>query len=180
MILWQRLRTEEVKPMPPHSVIFGHLLVYAKIAARLGIPADMHGHCMPTLIRKVYPDLGSVFYLDFWPFGMQFLVVGDPRVAAQFIQDIPLPKFEYLKEYMRPITGDKDLLTMEGQEWKRWRAVFNPGFTPGHLMTLVPGIVEDTLTFRSILRRHAHDGDLFSLEEAFTGLTVDVIGRAVL
>ena len=166
--------------MPPHSFIFGHMLMYGKIAAKLGVPSDVHGHYIPVLLRKAYPDLPSVFYLDFWPFGMQFLMVGDPGVAAQFTQDVSLPKFDGLKHYMRPITGDKDLLTMEGEEWKRWRAVFNPGFTPGHLMTLVPGIVEDTLTFRSILLRHAQDGDLFSMEEAVTGLTVDVIGRAVL
>ena len=164
--------------MPPHSFIFGHVLWYGRIAAQY--PSDMHGHYIATVVKKAYPSLPSCFYLDLWPFSAQFLLVGDPSVAAQFTQDRSMPKFEGIKTYTRPILGSNDLLTMEGQEWKKWRAYYNPGFTPGHLMTLVPGIVEDTLTFCNILQRHVKEGDLFSLEEATTGLTVDVIGRAVL
>lgn len=47
-------------------------------------------------------------------------------------------------------------------------------------MTLVPGIVDDSLTFTSILTSHADSGAVFRLEEAATRLTVDIIGKVTL
>ena len=69
---------------------------------------------------------------------------------------------------------------MDGTEHKRWRAIFNPGFSSAHLMTLVGGIVDDSMVFTKILGRHAKKQEIFSLEEATTRATVDIIGRVVL
>ena len=69
---------------------------------------------------------------------------------------------------------------MDGAEHKRWRAIFNPGFSSTHLMTLVDGIVDDSMTFMEILGSHAERKDIFSLEETATRATVDIIGRVVL
>ena len=66
------------------------------------------------------------------------------------------------------LVGVNNLVSMEGQLWKTWRRIFNPGFSASHLMTLVPGIVEDTLIFCDILRQHAEKGDLFAMEEMTT------------
>ena len=69
---------------------------------------------------------------------------------------------------------------MDGMEHKRWRAIFNPGFSSAHLMTLVGGIVDDSMLFTEILGMHAKKQDIFSLEELTTKATVDIIGRVVL
>ena len=69
---------------------------------------------------------------------------------------------------------------MNGAEHKRWRAIFNPGFSSAHLMTLVGGIVDDSMLFMEVLGRHAEEQDIFSLEEAATRATVDIIGRVLL
>ena len=71
-------------------------------------------------------------------------------------------------------------MAMDGVEHKRCRAIFNPGFSSAHLMTLVDGIVDDSMLFMEILGRHAKGQDIFSLEEAATKATVDIIGRVVL
>ena len=71
-------------------------------------------------------------------------------------------------------------MSMDGPEHKRWRAIFNPGFSSAHIMTLVDGIVDDSLIFMEILGRHAKEQGIFSLEEAATRATVDIIGRVVL
>ena len=47
-------------------------------------------------------------------------------------------------------------------------------------MTLVDGIVDDSLVFMDVLSKHADTGEIFSMEEAATRVTVDVIGRVVL
>ena len=164
--------------MPPHSFWFGHLLVFQEVGAK--IPEDAHGHVYCRMIQRAYPDLPPNFYVDTWPFGEQMLLITDPTVAYQMTQETSLPKFDYLKEYMKPLTGEKDLLRMEGKEWKTWRGIYNPGFSAGHLMTMVPGILEDTQTFCGVMRKHAKAGGLFKLEEILTRLTVDIIGRVIL
>jgi cytochrome P450 len=164
--------------MPPHSFLFGHLLVFHKVAAIA--PKDAHGHLYCRMIRATYPDLPPNFYVDLWPVGEQLLFVTDPAVAYQMTQETSLPKFDFLKTYMRPLTGDKDLVTMEGQEWKKWRGIYNPGFSAAHLMTMVPGIVEDTQNFCNVLTKYAEVGGMFKLEEILTKLTVDIIGRVIL
>jgi len=162
--------------MPPHSFLFGHLLVLNQ----LGIPDDAHPQAYCRMLRRAYPDLPPNFYVDIWPFGEQFLMITDPAVAYQVTQEHSLPKFPFLKEYLKPVTGDKNLFSMEGKEWKTWRGIYNPGFSAAHLMTLVPGIVEDTQKFCEVLTQHAKAGGLFKLEEVLTRLAVDIIGRVIL
>lgn len=81
---------------------------------------------------------------------------------------------------MRPLTGNNDLVTMEGQMWKNWRNVYNPGFSASHLTTLVPEILHEISTFSEILREQARKGDMFSLEHVLVNMTMDVIGRVTL
>jgi hypothetical protein len=66
------------------------------------------------------------------------------------------------------------MLYTEGAMWKRARTLFNPGFAIGHLMTLVPGIVEDTLSFRQILSKHSDSGEILQIEPAARLLAIDV------
>ncbi|RQM07405.1 hypothetical protein DH86_00003198, partial [Scytalidium sp. 3C] len=47
------------------------------------------------------------------------------------------------------------------------------------ILSLVPGMVEETLVFREILTRHAVSGEVFSMSEKTTRLAIDVIGRSV-
>lgn len=82
-----------------------------------------------------------------------------------------------MRQFLRPLTGKRDLVSMEGQLWKTWRNIFCPGFSATHLATMVPGIIEDFLVFRDILRKRLEQGNIFSLEEAALNVTLDVIGR---
>lgn len=63
---------------------------------------------------------------------------------------------------------------------KTYSKKHNIGFSTQHLLTLVPGIVDDALVYVEKLTEHAHKQDLFRLEEDTTRLTVDVIGKVVL
>lgn len=166
------------QPMPPHNPIFGHLLIAQQLKSR--IPSECHQHYLLHEIRRAMPELGPLFYLDTWPFGPGILVVSSPSGAAQITQEHSLPKYGALREYMRSLTGGDDLLTMEGQKWKTWRGIFNSGFSRSHLMTIVPGIIEDVEVFCEILRERARRGDAAPLEEATNSLTMDVIGRVAL
>lgn len=164
--------------MPPHHPLFGHLLVANQIMSKL--PPDAHPQYLPGQIRRAYPNVGPVFYLDMWPFSLPLLVVASPSAAYQLTQVHDQPKAQGQRNYMRPFTGNNDLVTLEGPEWKYWRNVFNPGFSSGHVMKLVPGIVEDVSNFCDVLQKHTSEQDMFSLEEVTVDLTIHSIGKIAL
>jgi cytochrome P450 len=69
---------------------------------------------------------------------------------------------------------------MDRQEWKYWRSIFNPGFSAGHLMALVPEIVKETIVFCEVLQDHAIKQDIFPMKTLTDDLAMDVIGKVVL
>ena len=71
-------------------------------------------------------------------------------------------------------------MTLEGAAWKRWRAIFNPGFSVNHITSLIPGMVKEVEVFKSIFEKHARKDDILYLEEASLNLTIDFIGRVVM
>lgn len=144
------------------------------------VPSDVHGHILPNQVKIRMPELGPIFYLDTWPFSPPLLVVVGPDEAHQITEEQSLPKFHTLSEYMRPITGGNDLVSMEGDQWKKWRSLFNPGFASGHLTTLVPIMVEEMLFFCEKLRDHAKKSDIFPLDPHTARLSLDIIGRVAL
>lgn len=165
-------------PMPPHHPLWGHLALTADIFRSL--PPLAHGNYLGDEVRKRYPNLNTAFYLDNWPFGPLVLIVLDPDMSYQLTQANSLPKHEGLRHFVRPIAGKDALVTLEGPVWKRWRTIFNPGFSLSHIMTLVPSIVEEMMIFKNILQAHAEKGDIFHLEEMSLNLTIDIIGRVVM
>lgn len=76
--------------------------------------------------------------------------------------------------------GKYNLVSIEGQVWKKWRGVFNPGFAASHLLTLTGVVVEETQVFLGLLAKHARQENVVRVERLCTNLTVDVIGRVIL
>ena len=164
--------------MPPYNALLGHLGFAYKIAR--GLPKDAHPNYLPDSIRRALPDLGPVYYIDTWPFGPQMLVVASTSSLYQVTQEHSLPKYYALRDFLRPITNGMDIVTMEGQQWKTWRGIFNPGFSASHLVTLTAGIVEETETFCDHLALHARNQTIFRMKDLTDNLAMDVIGRVVL
>ena len=164
--------------MPPHHPIFGHLFVLARVMSKL--PRDAHPHYLADQLRQTYPDMGPIFYLDAWPIITFTLVVASPATLAQITTEHVLPKFPAIKDYLHPLANGKDIVSMDGQEWKYWRSIFNPGFSANHLMTLVTDIVRETTVFCEVLQSHAREQDIFPMKTLTDNLAMDVIGKVVL
>ena len=164
--------------MPPYNPVFGHLPVVFKLMSKL--PSDSSIQYLPGVVRRAYPDLGPNFYLDIWPFGTPFLFLCDPFALHQITQEHSLPKHPDLREYLRPLSGGLDIVTMEGQMWKTWRNIYNPGFSSSHLMTLTPVIVEETLVLCDMLQKYAETQATFTMKNLTDRWTMDVIGNVVL
>ena len=145
-----------------------------------GLPKDAHPNYLPDRIRRTLPNLGPVYYIDTWPFGPQMLVVASTSSLYQVTQEHSLPKYPALRDFLRPITNGLDIVTMEGQQWKTWRGIFNPGFSTSHLISLTPGIIEETETFCEILASHSRNQTIFRMKDLTDNLAMDVIGRVVL
>lgn len=165
--------------MPPYHPFLGHLPLMASLVSNL--PRNAHAHYLPDQIRRRYPDLGPIYYIDAWPVAEPVLITTSPDAIAQYSQpNHYLPRHPGVKRFMRPITGGLDLASMEGQDWKIWRKVFNPGFSAQHMMALVPSMLEALLEFQDILKQHAKKGEVFSLDEAAVNASMDVIGKVTL
>ncbi|CAG8959468.1 hypothetical protein HYFRA_00001366 [Hymenoscyphus fraxineus] len=166
-------------PMPPHSLIFGHLLAIKKVLDSL--PTGIHMVVTFGSISRKFPKSGFC-YLDLWPFGVPFMIVTSPTMAIQATQqsDLMLLRPEELKPWFAPLTGGESLFDMSVEAWKPWRAMFNLGFSAANLLTHVPGLVEETLVYREILAEHAKKGDVFQLDKITLRFTMDLIGRSVL
>ncbi|KAF6831294.1 hypothetical protein CPLU01_06851 [Colletotrichum plurivorum] len=167
--------------MLPHSFLWGHLPIVGALTASQ--PPELVSHTVPLLIMEKYPEFCTkgFIYLDVWPFGTPMIAVFHPGLAEQVTQErSSAPKADFMKEAFKPITGCNDLVNMEGRTWKTWRAAFNPGFSLRNILSLVPAMAEEAQIFKKALEDQARSGKTIPLEEQITGLTVDIIGQAVL
>lgn len=137
---------------------------------------------MGYLLGKEHPELVKcgLIYIDTWPIMLPMIWCAHPDMMAQFTQVHSLPKEDFLRREFRHMTENEDLLTSEGPYWKRWRAVFNPGFSTKNLLSLVPTFLEEIRVFMDKLRKQADSGEVASFLDPCMNLTYDVIGRAVL
>ncbi|PSN69360.1 cytochrome P450 [Corynespora cassiicola Philippines] len=164
--------------MPPHSYLFGHIPLLVSIVASL--PPRAYGLYVSDSIRKRYPYLDTAFYLDIWPFGPLMLVVLKPDMMYQLTQANQLPKDASMRKFLEPLTGKEDLATMNGEEWKKWRRLFNPGFSSKQIAGLFPVIVEKVRIFTVLLEKKAQTGEVFRLDDMAVNLTIDIIGEVVI
>ncbi|KAF2014334.1 putative cytochrome P450 [Aaosphaeria arxii CBS 175.79] len=174
-----RARVNELRkmsmPMPPWNWFTGHLLILQRYMSKF--PKDTF---INVIISDVARELGNVdmFYLDLWPFLKPTLFICSPDPAFQAANKFNLPKPSMYRVMFEPINGGPNLLTMNGEQWKFWRSLFNPGFAPAYLMQQVPAIIDCVQTFTDRLRDL--DGKVLPLQNFTTPLTMDVIMRVAL
>ncbi|KAK4103425.1 cytochrome P450 [Parathielavia hyrcaniae] len=145
-------------------------------------PSDMFPLSICTWVLQRFPHLekNGFILIDAWPFMSPMLYVFDPEMSTQFTQVQSLPKSNDIKSEFRPLTGSKDLVTLDGPEWKFWRSVFNPGFSTKNLVAMTPAFLEEVRVFVDKLRAAAQSGEVLKIEGPATSLTIDVIARSVL
>jgi cytochrome P450 len=145
-------------------------------------PSNVFGSCIPHLVAREYPEMAKpgLLYLDTWPIGPIMLAVFHPDMMAQFCQERSLPKDDWQITEFQPFTHAKDLVNMEGAERKRWRAIFNPGFSTRNLMSLVPAVLEEAGVFIDLLKGFARSGEIIEFDKYATKMGMDITGRMVL
>jgi cytochrome P450 len=131
-------------------------------------------------MQKKY-NLGDIFYVDLWPFGPRWLFLTDAEIVSQWVTTgQSLNKSPQVVLYLAKLLGRDNMVGLDGPAWKRLRAMFNPGFAHGHLMTLVPYMIDMMVIFCQKLRRAAKSGQVIQLEDYAAKLTIDIMGKVVL
>jgi len=157
--------------MPEFSLLGGHFLALGKVLRQL--PRDCTVHTAFLQFAKKFPN--GLFYIDVWPYSKPLLIVTTPS-GAQQLQASGLPKPDGIRSVLDDLLGGENLLTVEGEKWKRWRTMFNPGFGAGYMLGLVPVILEEVCVFRDLLEKRAREGKMFQVEELTLRMTLDIIG----
>lgn len=163
--------------MLKHNFAFGHLMAVKFHIEKF--PSNAHKqHAFGAMSRQ----FKSAHYVDMWPFSEPFLMVTSPTLAQQVVQTTPVAyeKPDALRKWFYPLAGGINMFDAPPQQWKPIRSLFGPGFSTAHLMTLVPSMVEQTLTYCETLRRHAREGDMFMLDPTTLRFIMDIIGKTVL
>lgn len=168
----------------------GHLPIMFEF--RKEFPGDINiGNFHPWIInnyQKYFPEMDHcppVIYLDLWPVLKAPIVAAYKNtVAAQFTQTKNLDKHQISLDFMNPLTKGLDIATLQGDEWKKWRGWFNPGFSSRNVSSMVPDLIEEIKDFADNLQQKAGPngswGRMFQLRNMTTALTFDIIVRAVL
>jgi len=126
---------------------------------------------------------GGVFYLDMWPLSPLFQAIISPTAATSATQTnrkLATKKPDLLPKLFKPLAGGRNLLEMPETEWKKWRILFNKGFSADNFLELIPGIIKQSQTYVDILRDHAEKKDVFALDHTTIRLTMDLIGKTIL
>lgn len=158
------------------SWLTGHLLVLQKYVDE--IPPDAAVAYAMRELSKHFTDT-ELFLMDFWPVYPPLYVVFGPGPISQICNKYNLPKDAIVTQFMQPVTGGPNMLTLNGDEWKKWRSLFNPGFSSGAMLNNIPHIVDSVLLFREKLIRRI-GGEMFSLDEMTKRLAMEVILKVTL
>ncbi|KAG8161305.1 hypothetical protein KVR01_009569 [Diaporthe batatas] len=181
---WQYQRFQQYAdlPQPKTSFIWGHLAFMGQLFKNA---PDPRRH-LDDVIRDYLPKLGSppVLFVDLRPVNYPMLVICDHDVAEQITKPstrwaLSTPKSPTLGDIWH-LTGKNSILTSEGDHWKAQRRLFNPGFAPQHLLTLLPVILDKTRLFLDHLDRFSQTGEEFCLDELCMTLTFDIIAAVTM
>lgn len=154
----------------------GNLLSLQKYVNR--VPSNAHVLLAVHELAKEYADT-EVFLMDTWPMFPVMYMIFDPDTAVQVSTKYNLPKPASFHKSMQPVTGGPSLVSINDSEWKKWRSIFNPGFSAGNMVDQVSAVVDSVQVFCDILRDKAGTG-LVKLDDFTTRLTMEVILRVTL
>lgn len=157
--------------MPEWSWLSGHIFHFYAQSRKL--PREANVDLTFNEIALEFQD-DEMFLIDMWPLSEPMLTVFNPEAANEVCQKANLPKAKKNETMLLPITGGNNLLSMNGDLWKTWRTLFNPGFSSGAIMEQVPQIVKYVSAFCDALRKNAGGGLVF-LDPLTTEMTFQVI-----
>ncbi|RDW89675.1 hypothetical protein BP6252_01707 [Coleophoma cylindrospora] len=159
-------------PSPEHSLILGNLKVIGEWIKKY--PADSYPQAMFVDLANAY-NFHGLYYMDLYPFGKPMLFITDPALVVQIQSQ---PRHRRTLSFLRGLVGSKGIFSSRGSEWAAQRSWFSPAFSAANILTLIPGMVDETLVFREKLTQLASSQQKFSMMDLALRLAIDVIGAS--
>ncbi|KAI1656443.1 cytochrome P450 [Daldinia decipiens] len=177
---YKRFQQHAGIPQLPPSLLLGHLKLMGEYLARG--PADRHPD---SVFIQMNEDLGRppLMLVDLRPVNRPMVLVRSHEIAEQVSRAskiFPTSTPKANPRYLEPVIGPTSILASHGEEWKALRKRFSPGFAPRHLITMLPCILDKTISFVEHLDSFVRTGDDFSLVPFGVNLTFDIIGAVVM
>lgn len=72
------------------------------------------------------------------------------------------------------------MFDMREHEWKPWRSAFSKAFSAEHTLSLVPGMVDETMVYCESLQKRAEKKEFLYLDLITLRFTIDIIGKTIL
>jgi len=161
--------------------LFGHLLYIKSLVDALPKAAH-YQYALAEIAHKHFSKEGA-YYLDLWPVSSLILVVTAPNTGIQVTQtnsNLSSERPEFLRRFFAPIAGGPNLFDLDEAEWKPWRSIFAKGFNTEYVLSLVPGMVNETRFYMQTLRNFAREDKMFYLDDVTLRFTMDLIGKTIL
>ncbi|KAK5655633.1 hypothetical protein OQA88_5564 [Cercophora sp. LCS_1] len=159
-------RFEQFKKLPQlkPSFLWGHMKLFDDFIKQ-GKP-DVHAD---EVFRAMRAQAGNppILFLDLRPVAWPMLLVASHDIAER------VSKASKTAPWSTPKSPT-------GEEWKHSRKMFNPGFAPSHLLSLLRPILNKTWIFLNHLDSFAGSGEVFSVTSLLINLTFDIIGAVVM
>ncbi|KAI1176928.1 cytochrome P450 [Nemania sp. FL0916] len=190
-IRFRRMKAQGLPVPNPHSFLFGHIPLMKSL--KEGLPKDAHETYYYRKLTRNWRDYfphekercPPVIYLDLWPLFSQPLILATSAEAChQLTQQTPQPRHSLMVWAITPVTGGKDLHSMDAATHRLWRSRLNPGFSPQNILSQVPILLEEVGIFAEQLKSKAGPngdfGDFFTLFDRSVALTFDIIMKSAL
>lgn len=138
------------------------------------------------ILEDIWNENGrpDFMHFDFRPVQHPLLLVTSHELAEQLTRTTKSHPYSIRKsptiqgEY-GALVGKKSILTEEGESWKALRKLFNAGFAPQHLVTLLPVLVDKTNIFIEKMDVIARSGAVADLDGFCVNLTFDIICQVI-
>ncbi len=110
----------------------------------------------------------------------KIVLVNDPALVRALLteQAEAYPKNDLMVGALAPLVGD-GVFVSEGDKWRRHRRMIEPAFSHMHVGRAFQSMEASVDDYQTRLDELAESGDVFSLEQAMSHLTADVISRTV-
>ncbi|OTB06456.1 hypothetical protein M426DRAFT_258748 [Hypoxylon sp. CI-4A] len=153
---YKRFRQYAGIPQLPPSLLLGYLAQGR---------ADRHPD---SVFIQMNNDLGRppLVFVDLRPVNRPVVLIRSHEIVEQISKASKLYPTSTPKSdlgYLEPVIGPTSILTLHGERWKSLRKRYNPGFAPQYLMTLLPCILDKTMSFIKHLNTFAKTSSDFQL-----------------
>lgn len=126
---------------------------------------------------------GSAYHIEIGQLGWsrrKTVVVNRPDLVRHVLTDPDgvFPKSDLMVNALEPLIGNS-IFVSSGQQWRRQREMIDPALSMMRVTRAFPSIVQGVASCTADLESHAQAGRAFSLDQAMSHLTADIICRTV-